>query len=644
MAHDTSIPPSAHPLPALHPDHLADLRKSGITPETAEKAGLYSVDADGLKTLLGWSPKGVKTGMVIPYLREPDHFFRVKLFPPYVDDDGKENKYLQRKDTGVRLYVPPDVEPILGRTDVPLRWVEGEKKSLAAMQDGIQAVGIGGIHNFARDDDPLDPQFYRGIAFAERTHELVPDSDAWARPDLLLAVSRLGMECETRGGVVQVVMLQPTETGAKQGYDDLPVEGRADAFAGLKRIGLKHQTFATFRPKKLARQDNGQPNAPEALGADKEWIRGLSRELISCQHNALAWLEVRGYADKVALDTFKQVIWVNGESLTDEVSIEMVRRLEGSTKIRWVQTHVHNALINLGTRRSYSSLKQWLEGLRWDGKKRIELFFTQMYGAEVSDYTSACAKVMFLSAVARAYEPGCKADIMIVLIGKQGLGKSRGIEDLVPEQSWYTDDLGDLYERKAGEGLQGKWIIEFGEFARINRATIETVKSFISRRVDHYRPAYGRVAKDFSRQCIFVGTTNNPLPLQDLENRRFMPVWCRQDVGDIASVREQLWAEAVHRYKAGEKWWLQDKALLEEAKEHQEAARQHDEWEEILKRDLLGTVRITLEEAANKIGLKTDRLDKSTQIRLGLAMSAIGFVRKREPTGRRERYYEREPK
>jgi predicted P-loop ATPase len=79
---------------------------------------------------------------------------------------------------------------------------------------------------------------------------------------------------------------------------------------------------------------------------------------------------------------------------------------------------------------------------------------------------------------------------MVVLIGEQGVGKSQGIEKLVPEQSWYTDDLGgDLADRRAGEGLQGKWLVEFSEFARINRATLEMVKSYLSRRVDHYRPA-----------------------------------------------------------------------------------------------------------------------------------------------------------
>ena len=346
---------------------------------------------------------------------------------------------------------------------------------------------------------------------------------------------------------------------------------------------------------------------PQAKQLDL-WIRGGQGKIISCQHNALVWLNMEGNAHHITLDTFKQSIMVDGVPLTDETTIEMVRKMEASMKIRWAEAHVYNALVSLGNHHKESSLTRWLDSLQWDGKKRLWRFFPDMYGAEVSEYTEACGYVLFLSAAARAYQPGCKADVMVTLIGDQGLGKSKGIEELVPDHSWYTDDLGgDLSDRKVGEGLQGKWLVEFSEFARINRSTLEVVKAFLSRRVDHFRPAYGRVAKDFPRQCVFVGTSNNPVPLQDIENRRFMPVWCRQQLGDIAAQRDQLWAEAVHRYKAGEAWWVTDENLLTTVKERQEDARQHDEWEEVLKESLIGFNTITLSDAAKRLGIGADR-------------------------------------
>ena len=374
-------------------------------------------------------------------------------------------------------------------------------------------------------------------------------------------------------------------------------------------------------------------------------IVGAQGKPISCQHNALLWLSENGYADRVALDTFKQGIMVDGSPLSDDITIEIVRQMEASMRVRWTETHVYSAIVSLGNRRAHSSLTTWLDSLSWDRKKRIDTFFAHTYGSEYSTYTAACGYVLFISAVAWAYQPGCQADVVVVLIGDQGIGKSRGIADLVPEPSLYTDDLGgDLYDKKAGEGLQGKWLIEFGEFARINRATLDVVKAFLSRRVDHYRPAYGRIAKDFPRQCVFVGSTNNDQPLQDLENRRFMPVRCYDQIEDIAPQREQLWAEAVYRYKEGEPWWVTDKTLLTTVKEQQENARQHDEWEEILRESLKPLTQVTLSEAANRLHISVDHLDKSTQTRLGLVMKAIGFIRKRESSGERAWYYVREEK
>jgi hypothetical protein len=407
----------------------------------------------------------------------------------------------------------------------------------------------------------------------------------------------------------------------------------------LDRV-VREATPATDEDSSLNSQDRRDAHDPQ-----DRWILGAQGKPISSQHNALLWLSAEGYTDRIALDTFKQGIAVDGAPLTDDVTIEMVRQMEASTLVRWTETHVHSAIVSLGNRRAHSSLTTWLNSLRWDKTKRLDTFFAHTYGAEYSTYTSACGYVLFISAVARAYQPGCQADVVVVLIGDQGIGKSRGIADLVPDSTWYTDDLGgDLYDKKAGEGLQGKWLIEFGEFARINRATLDVVKAFLSRRVDHYRPAYGRIAKDFPRQCVFVGSTNNDQPLQDLENRRFMPVKCYDQIADIAPQREQLWAEAVYRYKEGEPWWVTDKTLLTTVKEQQENARQHDEWEEILRESLKPLTQITLSEAANRLHISVDHLDKSTQTRLGLVMKAIGFIRKRESSGDRAWYYVREKK
>ena len=153
-----------------------------------------------------------------------------------------------------------------------------------------------------------------------------------------------------------------------------------------------------------------------------------------------------------------------------------------------------------------------------------------------------------------------------------------GISDLCPNPAWYADDLGaELFEGKAGEGLQGKWLFEFSEFARVNRATMDVIKSFVSRRVDHYRPPYGRIARDFPRQGIFIGTTNDQQPLRDIQNRRFMPIQCvKADRQWIKENRDQLWADALARFEMQEQHWVTDPHLQVECSRIQEESRSED--------------------------------------------------------------------
>ena len=174
---------------------------------------------------------------------------------------------------------------------------------------------------------------------------------------------------------------------------------------------------------------------------------------------------------------------------------------------------------------------------------------------------------------------------------------------LCPDPAWYADDLGcDLFDRKAGEGLRGKWLVEFSEFSRINRATLDVAKAFITRRSDYYRPAYARTHKDFPRTCIFVGTTNDDHPLHDRENRRFMPIHCvKADVAWIAANRDQLWAEAVSRYRQGVKWWVTVPTLIADVAAKQEEARQDDFWETVLSEKLGNRFTITMQDAVDAL-------------------------------------------
>jgi hypothetical protein len=416
--------------------------------------------------------------------------------------------------------------------------------------------------------------------------------------------------------------------------------------------GEEHQNPRPPGHKQGAKKKAAEkPRKSGSSGSQPEYIcSSRSGEPISCASNTKIWLALNRPADHAQYDRFRQRILIDGNPLTDQGVIDLTMEIEASMQTPWSQEHVRSALVHLAHQRDFSSLVRWLESLRWDGTERINKFFADHYESEDDVYSGECARVFFLSAVARAFEPGCQADIMPVLIGPQGIGKSMGMAALCPDDDWFADDLGcDLFAGKAAEGLQGKWLFEFGEFARINRSTLDVVKSFITRRVDHYRPPYGRTAQDFPRSCVFFGTTNIEQPLQDIENRRFLPIKVLQaNIPTIKASRDQLWAEAVRRYKAGEKWHVTCPHLLAEICPHLESARSVDAWETILREKLEGHDQTTMIEAAQLLGLWDDRsgpivnrLGKPEQTRIGTALAAIGFHRERDKRPSRGYHYER---
>jgi len=258
----------------------------------------------------------------------------------------------------------------------------------------------------------------------------------------------------------------------------------------------------------------------------------------------------------------------------------------------YTQFSIHNvesALANVAQRRAYHPVREYLDGLpAWDQTPRVESLFIEYLGADDSDYVRAVSRKTLVAAVARVMNPGVKFDSIPVLNGGQGIGKSTLIARL--GRDWFSDSLSiaDMKDKTAAEKLQGNWILELSEMAGIKKMDVETVKSFASRRDDQFRPAYGRVVKTHERQCIIIGTTNNDGGfLRDVTgNRRFWPIpvpggatkrpWDLTD-DDI----NQIWAEALVLYKAGEQLYLTG-AIAQAAMEHQREALEVDDREGIV--------------------------------------------------------------
>jgi putative DNA primase/helicase len=253
----------------------------------------------------------------------------------------------------------------------------------------------------------------------------------------------------------------------------------------------------------------------------------------------------------------------------------------------WLQNHefeiqnestVIRAVSVVATRNRFNPLQDHLNGLRWDGVKRIHAWLVDYLGAEDSTYIRTVGRKFLVAAVARGLDPGCKVDTALVLEGPQGNYKSTAVLTLAGAD-WYTDDIGDISNKDSILQLQGKWLIEIAEMTSFKRADIEKVKAYISRKSDRLRPPYQKNSVDWQRQCAMVITTNDSHYLKDSTgNRRFWPVYCTTvDIKGLEDDRDQLWAEAVTAYNAGEKWWLnseEEKLTVTE----QDARMEDDTW------------------------------------------------------------------
>lgn len=299
---------------------------------------------------------------------------------------------------------------------------------------------------------------------------------------------------------------------------------------------------------------------------------------------------------------------------------------------------------------SYSPVKDYLESLEWDKVSRIPTMFKRYFGANEAgeDYLKLAAMCWMISAVARAYIPGCKADLVLILEGLQGKKKSSALKMLCGDD-WFMDTPIKIGATDTYQAMRGMWIVELAELDSLNRSESSASKAFFSSSKDRYRPAYGRRVVTILRQCVFAGSVNHRQYLRDeTDNRRYVPVWCEGfDLEGLAADRDQLWAEAVHFFKDGHRWWPEteeEKALF---KVEQEKRYVGDAYEDKIEKWLRDNtlLEVTMENLLGKaLGLDVKSWTKPEQMRVGTIMNRLGWVKKRPDRGGSRAYVYFPPK
>lgn len=309
---------------------------------------------------------------------------------------------------------------------------------------------------------------------------------------------------------------------------------------------------------------------------------------------------------------------------------------------------IREACIVLSQENAYHPLKDWLLSLKWDGVPRLDRLLVDYAGAPDSPYVKEVGKNTILAAVARAFIPGCQHDHMLILEGRQGTRKSSFVRVLGGR--WYADIQIDPNNKETVQNMQSCWILEASEMEFIRRSDVAALKRFITLVSDRIMKKYDRLPSTMPRQCIFIGTINPGKSgyFQDVENRRFWPVVTGKiDTDKLARDRDQIFAEAVHRFKQGEKWYIVNPVIEAIARQEQQDRQIRDEWGDVILEWLatasqLPTDMTTKVVALHALNLTASKLDWNTSRRINEVMCGAGYKQvKKKLNGQSIRVWEK---
>lgn len=300
---------------------------------------------------------------------------------------------------------------------------------------------------------------------------------------------------------------------------------------------------------------------------------------------------------------------------------------------------IDSALLAVAHGNEIDPLERWLYSIEWDGQERIGTFFHHYLGAEETLANSVMGSKFLIGACARACKPGCRMDVMPVLEGPQGARKSTVVKILGGDYA--GENLPDFHSKDAMLIVGAKWIVEVPELAAVRKSDIEHIKAFISRTEDTFRPPYGRYNITQPRRCVLIGNLNpdgNGYLQDSTGNRRFWPVRVGVthpiDIELLKADRTQIWAEAMHCFMRGDRWWLEGDETAHVAEVQQERMME-DPWAAALESWAMAKVGTftTADIAKGALDIDIENVNRSVSTRIGIILKDLPLAKRRVREG-----------
>ena len=652
-----TTPRQTEPTPALDPRHYTMLHaESGIADEVITARGYRtSTGYSELKSLgIALSCSADAHGLLLPLHTvegKPGTWYDIKADKPVpltiyrpdtplVTDEGRTLKYLYPKGVSMQLDCPPPCQPSLDDPSVPLWITEGMRKADALVSHGACALDLLGVWNFRGTNAKGGKTFlpdWQYVTLSGREIRIVYDSDVMEKESVGNALDDLVKSLVRKRARVHVAYL-PSAGGAKVGVDDfllnhsltdlealLVAPRRQYAKAQSKRHnGTVLTTSAADKPEESLWQDS----FTRTKGGE---VRETFANLVLALQHTPPWDTQCWY------DVVRELPMCGTESLSDALVGRAALDLERQVGIpirnlRLVQA----ALVQHCRAKPRDMLQAWLETLpSWDKTPRLTEWLSDHAGAPKTAYGMDVSRLLPVSMVARALNPGCQYRNVVVLEGPEDLGKSKLFKVLASPE-WYRELSHGMEGKEAHMILQGAWLAEFAELSSYGKTEESRLKSFVTMERDDYIPKFANAPVSRQRRTIFVITVNPEGDGTYLRgqtgNTRFLPIQATDiRIDDVVEIRNQLFAEALVYYrKHPDDWWQLSSDGQEEAREEREARRQGSVYEDSLHTWLQGKTQTTWEDIAQSYLLleaKEKWKDKGLQMEVAKALHALGWER-----------------